>query len=340
MFKNNLSEQEITELAKLHRAFINTFNFDVGEDVSGLEKSIKNNNKSIAGEGEDIDKLRNPKTNAHRHEQEELFADALRMMVISPELAKRIAPNLFERLSKYGLGDNEHQSISEAYHKAKADGSNPELVKAVEDLLGKPKETTPTPQTGKGESIEAKKADIERRRQEELKPYDERDRKSIEQIDPSNKTPIVKVGDKFDQGLRVIIENTKTDDNYSNEKADNDGDGVEVITKIISPAEVDGNGRMTKAAKVEVTIFNNMQEADEAINKKLEKIKSLVGKKQKEINAKYDAELAALEKQTPSGIKETTPNVEGDWSKDVESTAKALEGVDTKYLKTGRKHVS
>ena len=43
--------------------------------------------------------------------------------------------------------------ISEAYHKAKADGSNPELVKAVEKLLGKPKETTPTPQTGKGEEI-------------------------------------------------------------------------------------------------------------------------------------------------------------------------------------------
>ena len=33
------------------------------------------------------------------------------------------------------------KQISEAYHKAKADGSNPELVKAVEDLLGKPAET-------------------------------------------------------------------------------------------------------------------------------------------------------------------------------------------------------
>ena len=31
------------------------------------------------------------------------------------------------------------QIVSEAYHKAKADGSNPELVKAVEDLLGKEK---------------------------------------------------------------------------------------------------------------------------------------------------------------------------------------------------------
>ena len=35
------------------------------------------------------------------------------------------------------------KNISEAYHKAKADGSNPELVKAVEDLLGKPKAETP-----------------------------------------------------------------------------------------------------------------------------------------------------------------------------------------------------
>jgi len=36
--------------------------------------------------------------------------------------------------------DNElNKEISEAYHKAKEDGSNPELVKAVEDLLGAPK---------------------------------------------------------------------------------------------------------------------------------------------------------------------------------------------------------
>ena len=35
------------------------------------------------------------------------------------------------------------KSISEAYHKAKADGSNPELVKAVEELLGKPNAVTP-----------------------------------------------------------------------------------------------------------------------------------------------------------------------------------------------------
>ena len=35
------------------------------------------------------------------------------------------------------------QQLSEAYHKAKQDGSNPGLVKAVEELLGKPKAVTP-----------------------------------------------------------------------------------------------------------------------------------------------------------------------------------------------------
>ena len=45
--------------------------------------------------------------------------------------------------------------ISEAYHKAKKDGSNPELVKAVEDLLSK-EELTSTPT-----DLEAQKADIE-----------------------------------------------------------------------------------------------------------------------------------------------------------------------------------
>ena len=35
------------------------------------------------------------------------------------------------------------KQVSEAYHKAKADGSNPELVASVEDLLGKPKAVTP-----------------------------------------------------------------------------------------------------------------------------------------------------------------------------------------------------
>ncbi|HPI18746.1 MAG TPA: hypothetical protein PKY56_00110 [Candidatus Kapabacteria bacterium] len=48
-----------------------------------------------------------------------------------------------EKLSNY------EKQIAEAYHKAKLDGSNPELVKAVEDLLGK-KETTKPSEKGFG----------------------------------------------------------------------------------------------------------------------------------------------------------------------------------------------
>lgn len=47
---------------------------------------------------------------------------------------------------------SKNEVISEAYHKAKADGSNPELVEAVEDLIGKP-----TAQEAEIDAIESKK---------------------------------------------------------------------------------------------------------------------------------------------------------------------------------------
>ena len=50
--------------------------------------------------------------------------------------------NTTARMAFAGIESNTPKAISEAYHKAKADGSNPELVKAVEDLLGKPKTQT------------------------------------------------------------------------------------------------------------------------------------------------------------------------------------------------------
>jgi hypothetical protein len=83
----------------------------------------------------------------------------------------------------------------------------------------------------------------------------------------------------------------------------NKGDGYSVISVIKSPAEVDSEGKMTKAAKVEVSIYNSKEEADAAIKAQYEKVQSKVGQKQKEINAKYDAELAALEPQAePQGV--------------------------------------
>jgi hypothetical protein len=44
---------------------------------------------------------------------------------------------------------NRQELISEAYHKAKKDGSNPELVKAVEDLLSPNEQTTPSKEQAK-----------------------------------------------------------------------------------------------------------------------------------------------------------------------------------------------
>jgi len=58
--------------------------------------------------------------------------------------------------------NNDPKKISEAYHKAKTDGSNPELVKAVDELLGKQPQAAETSifddfdSTNKGKSIKSK----------------------------------------------------------------------------------------------------------------------------------------------------------------------------------------
>jgi hypothetical protein len=88
---------------------------------------------------------------------------------------------------KNGFGlpvdENYNKKLSEAYHKAKADGSNPELVKAVEDLLGKEK---PQPLEALTQSIEdvinGKLEDIEGHTEQEVESilndiYEERQKK-------------------------------------------------------------------------------------------------------------------------------------------------------------------
>jgi hypothetical protein len=58
------------------------------------------------------------------------------------------------KLYPNSLGYNTSETISKDYHKAKADGSNPELVKAVEELLSK-NETTPEPNIAPDENIQS-----------------------------------------------------------------------------------------------------------------------------------------------------------------------------------------
>ena len=70
--------------------------------------------------------------------------------LLSGELKKAVESKNIKLDYVKSLIDN--SPISEAYHKAKADGSNPELVKAVEDLLGKPTQE-PTPQPTKAKEL-------------------------------------------------------------------------------------------------------------------------------------------------------------------------------------------
>jgi len=175
-------------------------------------------------------------------------------------------------------------------------------TKAEQELLDK-KQKVEAELTSLGATTggsEAKKADIERRRQENLELYDKRDLNSLEAIMPNNpnhkKNGLgISVGDKFNQGQKIIVVNSKPDENYDGKE-----NPYEVITKVIEPQLHDASGKMIQTGKVEVTLFNNKEEADAAIQANYEKIKSLQGKKQNNINAKYDAELKALEQLNTS----------------------------------------
>ena len=91
---------------------------------------------------------------------------------VKSDIGKIIPSEPISKAGKKALDNFAKSQISEAYHKAKADGSNPELVKAVEELLGKEEVKVEMkaqePTEIKTDDLEAKKADIEKRRQEEI----------------------------------------------------------------------------------------------------------------------------------------------------------------------------
>jgi hypothetical protein len=180
---------------------------------------------------------------------------------------------------------------------------------------------------------EGQREEVEKRRQEELAPYDERDKKSLEAFMPNNPNHKgIQVGMKFNQGLKITVENTKADSNYDGRE-----DSYEAITKIIEPAEFDSDGKLIKAAKVEVTLFNTKAEADAAIQANYEKVQSLVGKKQQAVNEKYNAELAALEQPTTTKVKaeEITPTEEVVAEEVVATEPKTLEETQVNAVQKG-----
>ena len=108
------------------------------------------------------------------------FSDNFYLYFLSPQTLKDLSPNVYKELSdlipkniqelgkglmlKYGAKEQtlvynkDNSFISEAYHKAKKDGSNPELVKEVEKLLS---ETTPKNEISEKNTIFANKPKLE-----------------------------------------------------------------------------------------------------------------------------------------------------------------------------------
>jgi hypothetical protein len=125
---------------------------DVESTAKALEEPIGENEKGFYPNVARVNSLLDSYTLGYN-----LFEE---LKYIGEEHNKRIDEGVdFE--SSDAIYNKEYASkISEAYHKAKADGSNPELVKAVESLLSKeqpkaletqPTKTTPTTETAKVE---------------------------------------------------------------------------------------------------------------------------------------------------------------------------------------------
>jgi len=132
--------------------------------------------------------------------------------------------------------------------------------------------------------LEAQKADIEKQKEVYKKM--------------TKGTPIIKdnikgtkIGDKYDDRLKVIVIDESLADNFDPKIADDNGQGYEVISKIKEYGEME-NGVQTKAPKVEIIIFNNKEDANAFFEARKIKLDKNIA----------DAELAALEQPTPPGV--------------------------------------
>jgi hypothetical protein len=91
----------------------------------------------------------------------------------------------------------------------------------------------------------------------------------VERLNPDAGFPLFNVGQVHNDGNRYIVSNAT--DNRTNRNAE----GVVVISKIIEPAQVDENGKMTKAATVETTIFDSKEDAQKALQDNYNKYKAI-----------------------------------------------------------------
>jgi hypothetical protein len=134
--------------------------------------------------------------------------------LIEASLLNEIAGNVI-------IGKSAKETISEAYHKAKKDGSNPELVKAVEELLVTEQPTSKTPKTEAAPIEEKTKLvtpqdKVDQFRKDEQAEYDALP-------DPNDEAARKKIYDKYDAKITPLlkeIDDAKAKADEADTKAD------------------------------------------------------------------------------------------------------------------------
>jgi hypothetical protein len=165
--------------------------------------------------------------------------------------------------------------------------------------------------------------EIAKAAQEEVDPKKAAVEKAQKQLDglnsqrnPKANHPIFNVGQKHSPGNNLIVINSE------DRRTDTTKDGVEVITKIISPAELDENGRMTKAAEVEIGTFDSYEQGREYVNSRYDKNRAVY----EERLSKANAELASPEATpTTEAAPESAPAPKPSLGKRLRTAAEAAE---------------
>jgi hypothetical protein len=233
---HELGHHEWTKLTKEERDYVRSLPLETGmaKHYEAQEKSGKGKETSASLQEENFADY------VMQYFQGKLYGDEALLNKIPTKLRE-----LFDNKYSDLLKDNEHTEASEAYHTAKADGSNPELVKAVESLLSKEQSTSTTQS-----KIEEKKADIERRRQEEL---DANSGKSKLLNTPTqDKQEALNKGQKVLDNNKDLVEQLEKE--FTNEDETLFNELVEKLEELIKDA-TKGEGNFTfRNGKVKLTI--------------------------------------------------------------------------------------
>jgi hypothetical protein len=123
---------------------------------------------------------------------------------------------------------------------------------------------------------------------------------NVEKRNPNAGFPLFNVGQIHNDGNRYIV--NKATDSRTNP----DVEGVSVVSKIIEPAQVDANGKMTKSATVELEIFDSKEAAQKALQERYNKYKGIA----EERLAKAKAENKPTEEVKPTEIEAKKADIE------------------------------